>query len=70
MADAGTHCSMARTKREQRISVRVAGPLRDELEAEAERDGRQLAEHVRRILIDHLAHRVAALELPTRELHQ
>jgi hypothetical protein len=63
---------MARTKREQRLSIRVAGPLRDGLEAQAASAGRQLAEHVRQVLIDHLAQRVAvpAQQQPTVERRQ
>lgn len=48
---------MRRTKRTERVTIRLAEPLRHELEAEAEEDGRTLAEHIRRVL----QHREAAL---------
>jgi hypothetical protein len=65
LGDTVTHFIMARTKREQRISVRVAGPLRDELEAEAVQDGRPLADYVRRLLIDAVAARMVQNEQST-----
>jgi hypothetical protein len=43
---------MARTKREKRLVVRLAGPLEDELKAAAERDGRPVSGLVRKILTD------------------
>jgi hypothetical protein len=49
---------MTRTKCEQRISIRLAGSLLDQLAAEAAQDGRPLAGQVRQILVDHVAHRV------------
>jgi predicted DNA binding CopG/RHH family protein len=61
---------MARTKRDTSINLRVAAPLREALEAEAASTGRVLAEHVRQVLIDHLAQRVAVPDQPIRELHR
>lgn len=48
------------SKRDQRIVVRVAAPLRAALESEAAADGRELSNLVRRILIDHAAERIVA----------
>jgi hypothetical protein len=42
---------MKKTKRAQRLLVRVSTPLLNELNAEAERDGRPVADYARQILI-------------------
>jgi len=44
--------SMRRTKRTVRVTIRLAEQLRQELEAEAQEDGRTLAEHIRRLLVE------------------
>jgi predicted DNA binding CopG/RHH family protein len=46
---------MRATKREERVTVRLAGPLLYELSTEAAQDGRPLASLVRRILVDAMA---------------
>jgi hypothetical protein len=43
---------MKKTKRAQRLLVRVSTPLLDELNEEAKRDGRPVADYARRLLID------------------
>lgn len=53
---------MRRTKRTERVTIRLAQLLRSELEAEAEADGRTLAEHIRRLLVDVAAQRLAERE--------
>lgn len=45
--------------RDQMIVVRVATPLRSELEAAAVEEGRTLSNLVRKILIDHASERLA-----------
>jgi hypothetical protein len=45
---------------EEQIVVRVAKPLRDELESAAQADGRPLSSQVRLILIDFATARVVA----------
>jgi hypothetical protein len=47
-------------KLEEQIVVRIAKPLRDELERAAEADGRPLSNQVRKILIDFAVERVTA----------
>jgi hypothetical protein len=44
------------------VTIRLAEPLRQELEAEADEDGRTLAEHIRRLLVDVAAQRFAERE--------
>lgn len=44
--------AMAKTKREERLVIRLAGPLLTSLKAAAERDCRPLSSFVRKILID------------------
>jgi hypothetical protein len=61
---------MTRTKCEQRISIRLAGSLLDQLATEAAQDGRPLAGQVRKILVDHVAHRVVATAQPMKEQHR
>jgi hypothetical protein len=46
------------TKLEEQIVVRIAKPLRDELESAARADGRPLSNQVRKILIDFATSRV------------
>jgi len=53
---------MRRTKRDARITIRLAEPLRQELAAEADQDGRTLAEYVRRLLVDVAVQRLAERE--------
>jgi predicted DNA binding CopG/RHH family protein len=53
---------MRRTKRDARITIRLAEPLRQELAAEADQDGRTLAEYVRRLLVDVAVERLAERE--------
>lgn len=45
-------------RRDAQITLRLAGELRVQLEAEADECGRSLADQIRRILIDHTAQRV------------
>jgi hypothetical protein len=47
---------------DQQIVVRIAEPLRTELEAAAEQDGRVLSSMVRRVLVDWAARRVIERE--------
>jgi len=44
--------------REKRVTIRLAGALRRELEAEAEADSRPLAAHIRKVLTDRVAARL------------
>jgi hypothetical protein len=50
---------MSKTNRDERIVIRVAAPLRSELELEADNDGRPLAALVRLLLINHAEQRMA-----------
>ena len=43
---------------EEQLVIRIAKPLRDELESAAQADGRPLSNHVRKILIDFATARV------------
>lgn len=45
---------MAKRKRDEQLVIRMAAPLRRELEAAAEADDRTTSEYVRRVLIQHL----------------
>jgi hypothetical protein len=45
-------------KLEEQIVVRIAKPLRDELESAAQADGRPLSNQVRKILVDFATSRV------------
>jgi hypothetical protein len=45
-------------KLEEQLVIRVAKPLRDELESAAREDARPLASYVRRLLIEHATARV------------
>ena len=49
-----------RKQLDEQIVLRIAGPLRRELEWQAAREGRPLATYVRRLLIDHATERVLA----------
>jgi hypothetical protein len=51
---------MRTTKRDKRLTVRVAGPLLHELESAAQREGRTVADEARRALIAHFAERMTA----------
>ena len=51
---------MLKKVREAQLVVRVAAPLRGELEAEAAEDSRDLSSLVRKILIAHAAERAVA----------
>jgi predicted DNA binding CopG/RHH family protein len=55
---------MRKTKRERRVTVRLSDLLVDELNDEAMRDGRPLADYVRRLLVDVVAERVVRREQP------
>jgi hypothetical protein len=50
---------MSQTVREEQLVVRVAGPLRQQLETAAQQDGRTLSSMVRRILLDWAAAQVS-----------
>jgi hypothetical protein len=52
--------SMSRKNRDQQIVVRIAAPLRSELEAAASADGRTLAGLVRLVLIDFASQRLVS----------
>jgi hypothetical protein len=43
---------------EEQIVLRVAKPLRDELEAAAQADGRPLSNQIRKVLTDYAARRI------------
>jgi len=45
-------------RRDDQITLRLAGSLRAELEREAAEDGRELSSLIRKILVDHAAQRV------------
>jgi hypothetical protein len=49
----------SKTARDERVQIRLAGALRAALQAEADRDSRPLASHIRKILVDHCAAHVA-----------
>ena len=49
---------MSRIKRDDQIVIRVAKPLRAELESAAQEDGRELSNQIRKILIDFATRRV------------
>jgi hypothetical protein len=48
--------------REQRITIRLAGPLRREWEVEAEADNRPLSAHIRKLLTDRVAARLLVVQ--------
>jgi predicted HicB family RNase H-like nuclease len=50
---------MPKTKRSERLAIRVAGPLRGELELAAAAEGRSVSDYVRRLLIEHIIERPA-----------
>jgi hypothetical protein len=50
--------NMRTTKRQRRVTVRLSDSLVDELNDEATRDGRPLADYVRRLLVDVVAERI------------
>jgi predicted HicB family RNase H-like nuclease len=50
-------------RRDDQITLRVAGPLRAALEAEAAEHGRSLSNLIRHILISHAAERVAERQI-------
>ena len=52
-------------KRDDQITLRIAAPLRAELERAAADDGRDLSSLIRKILVDHAARRIAAAETKT-----
>jgi predicted HicB family RNase H-like nuclease len=54
-------------RRDDQITLRVAGPLRAALEAEAAERGRSLSNLIRHILINHAAQRVAGEQSPQRD---
>ena len=54
-------------QRDDQITVRLAGTLRDHLEDEALACGRSLSNLIRQILIDHTAERVAGTSTQQRE---
>jgi uncharacterized protein (DUF1778 family) len=45
-------------RRDDQITIRLAGTLRAELERAAAEDGRELSSLIRKILVDHAAQRV------------
>jgi hypothetical protein len=49
-----------KTNRSERLAIRVAGLLREELEHLAERNARGTSDYVRRVLIDHVIEHTAA----------
>jgi predicted DNA binding CopG/RHH family protein len=49
---------MRTTKRQRRVTVRLSDSLVDELNDDASRAGRPLADYVRRLLIDAVAARI------------
>jgi uncharacterized protein (DUF1778 family) len=53
------HSPTIPTGRDKRIIVRVAGPLRDVIEAAADADGRTVSSMVRRVLIQWASDRIA-----------
>jgi hypothetical protein len=53
---------MAKRIRDQQIVVRIAAPLRTELEAAADDEARTLGDLVRRVLIDFAERRLAERE--------
>ena len=57
---------MRTTKRQRRVTVRLSDSLVDELNDDASRAGRPLADYVRRLLID----AVAARMVPTNNQPQ
>jgi hypothetical protein len=49
-------------RRDDQITIRLAGTLRQELEREAAKSGRGLSHEIRKILIDYMAQRLLADE--------
>ena len=53
---------MSKTHRDHQIVLRIAEPLREILESEAAADSRNLSSLIRKILVDHAAHRITSSE--------
>jgi hypothetical protein len=54
------------TQRDDKILVHVATPLKAGVEALAHAEGRSVSDYVRRLLIDHVAQRVAGEQSPQK----